>query len=234
MTCSSVCANRSCTAVEWSQIGLEDRLSLAKAVRSRIYGPGEILFRQGEENNGLFCFQSGLAGLRRSDGNGNSAILRLIRPGDVVGYPAFLGRRTHPNTAEILVPSKICFIEASQLRWVLKRNPGLTESLLQRVLADLDRTEINCASLLTAGLRGRLLHLLLSFYESYGERLAEGICAVELPVQRKDLAALLGAKPESVSRLISRLDEEGIVRFEGRRVTFPDLESLLTEVSSFS
>jgi CRP/FNR family transcriptional regulator len=220
--------------VEWNHIETEDRHLFSNAVRSRVYEPGETLFGQGEENRGVFCVRSGLAGLRRSDEHGNSAILRLARPGDLLGYPAFLGKKNHPNTAEVLTKSTICFIEASKLRWILARNPRLMESFVQRALTDLSRTEANCASLLTAGLRCRLFHLILIFYESHGAKLGEGNYAVDLPVQRKDLAALLGAKPESISRLISRLDEEGLVRFEGRRVAFSDLGSLTTAVASFN
>ncbi len=222
MTCGNRCTARSCKATEWNHIEFQDRQLLAKAIHSRVYEPGETLFRQGEENRGIFCVQSGLVGLRRSDDHGNSAFLRLFRPGEVAGYPAFLGRKNHPNTAEVLTRSTICLIEASQLRWILKRNFSLMESLLQT------------ASLMTAGLRCRLFQLLLIFYESYGAKLGEGSYAVDLPVQRKDLAALLGAKPESISRLISRLEGEGLLRFEGRRVAFSNLKSLATEVPAFN
>jgi CRP/FNR family transcriptional regulator len=101
-------------------------------------------------------------------------------------------------------------------------------------LADLNRTEANCAALLTAGLRCRLFHLLLIFCEHYGARLGESHYSIELPVQRKDLAALLGATPESISRLIHRLDQEGLVRFDGRQVAISNLHRLAAEVPEFN
>ncbi|MGO9983113.1 MAG: Crp/Fnr family transcriptional regulator [Rhodomicrobium sp.] len=203
-------------------------------MHSRTYEAGETLFLQGQENRGVFCVKSGLVGLRRTDENGNSAVLRLSLPGGVLGYPAFLGKKNHPNTGEVLTRSTVCFIEASQLRWIIQRNPELMESFIQRALTDLNRTEANCAALLTADLRCRLFHLLLIFYEHFGAKSAEGRYTVELPVQRKDLAALLGAKPESISRLINRLDREGCVRFEGRRVDFADLSNLAGEAAMFN
>ena len=206
----------------------------AKHAQTRAYGPGETLFLQGDENRGVFCIRSGFVGLRRSDEQGNSGLVRLCKPGDMVGYPAFLGRKAHPNTAEVLTRSIICFLEASHLRWMLKHDPDLMESFVQQALSDLNRTEANCAALLTSGLRCRLFHLLLMLYESHGRSLNEGGYSIELPVQRKDLAALLGATPESISRLINRLAREGFVHFTARHVLVSDLDRLAAEVPSFS
>jgi CRP-like cAMP-binding protein len=71
-------------------------------------------------------------------------------------------------------------------------------------------------------------------YESQGRSLNEGGYSIELPVQRKDLAALLGATPESISRLINRLAREGFVHFTARHVLVSDWDRLAAEIQSFN
>jgi CRP-like cAMP-binding protein len=228
------CTNYSDNFAEWNGARDRDGQLFWKPDYWRRYDPGETLFLQGDENRGVFYIQSGLVALRRSDAHGNFALVRLGQPGDELGYPAFLAQKCHPNTAEVLTQSKIGFIGASRLRWMLERDPCLKQSFLERALIDLSKTEANCAALLTTGLRCRLFHLLLTFFEIYGAHLSEGTYRLDLPVQRKDLAALLGAQPESLSRLIKTLDQEGLVRFEGRQVAFSDVNRLMSEAPAFN
>jgi len=193
----------------------------ARATRSRVFEPGQTFFLEGDECRGVYCIQSGLVGLRRSDEDGNSALLRLSQRGDILGYRALLGKGRHRNTAEVLTHCRACFIEASQLVGLIERNPALREGFLQRALADFNRTEDGCAALMTAGLRSRLLKLLQMLREGYGAESGDQGYQLDLPLQRKDIAALLGATPESISRLISKLGGEGLVKFKGRQVFFP-------------
>jgi CRP/FNR family transcriptional regulator len=195
----------------------------ARASHERVYEPGMNIFMQGDNCSGVYCIQSGLVGLRRSDDNGNSAMLRLSQNGDVLGYRAVIGKRQHRNTAEVLTRSRVCFIEAARLTMLLQRNPNLKEGFLQRALVDLTTTETNCAEQMTRGLQARFLHLLFRLYQNVEAQQDDREHVFDLPVQRKDIAALLGATPESISRIINRLEEQGLVRFVGRRVIFSNM-----------
>lgn len=194
-----------------------DRALLQQMMRPRVLEPGDTLYLQGDECDGIYCVQSGLIGLRQSDEEGDAALLRLCQSGELLGYRSLLTRSPHRNTAEVLTLSRVCFFEASQMLALIDRNKALSESFQQLALADLTRAESNCAVLLTAGLKRRLHQLLRMLYERYGQQVDEGEYLIELPIQRKDLAALLGATPESISRLIKEVGERGII-FNGRKV----------------
>jgi CRP/FNR family transcriptional regulator len=226
---SPICRSRgcSCKATEWAHIEDEkDRELFVRAVHERIYEPGQTIFMQGGDCSGVYCIRSGIVGVRRSDDFGNSAMLRLSQNGDVLGYRALIGKGRHRTTAEVLTPSRVCFIDAARLALLLQRNANLAESFLQRSLADLTATEANCANQMTACLKTRFLHLLFSFYQSRRTEPSDREQTFDLPIQRKDIAALLGTTPESVSRLINKLEERRLVRFVGRRVVFEDLKHL--------
>lgn len=218
MTCANRCETCGGAAGSWSRaIEPRERALLQQVIRARVFEPGDTLFLQGDECRGVYCVQSGLVGLRQSDEDGQTALLRLGQSGDVLGYRALLARAPHRTTAEVLTLSRVCFIEASQLLGLIERNPGLGECFQRLALADLTKAENNCAVLLTAGLKGRLYQLLRVLYASYGRQVGAADYLIDLPIQRKDLAALLGATPESISRLIKEVAERGIV-FNGRKV----------------
>ncbi|MEW5962441.1 MAG: helix-turn-helix domain-containing protein, partial [Pseudomonadota bacterium] len=87
-----------------------------------------------------------------------------------------------------------------------------------RALSELDQLEGDYADLLTKTLRSRLLTLLVSLQRQASARRNSDRSSFELPLPRREPAALLGATPESVSRMISRLNAEGAVRIAERRV----------------
>lgn len=101
------------------------------------------------------------------------------------------------------------------------------ERFLQHCFSDLDETETDHAKSMTLSLKARFLHVLLIFFERQGYRDDRDNFFVELPIQRVELASLIGARPESISRLVRSLETEGLLHFEKRRVRIRDMNAVL-------
>ncbi|MGD9668600.1 MAG: Crp/Fnr family transcriptional regulator [Hyphomicrobiaceae bacterium] len=219
------CSSR--LTAEW-QVLTEPELAIVDAAkRTRALEPGAILFRQGDDADGVYCMQSGLIGLRRVMQTGESVLLRLCTNGVTVGYRALLSKTPHRNSAEVLSPSVVCFIERTHVRRLLEANPKLGERFLQHCFGDLDETEGDHAKSMTLSLKARFLHLLLIFYERQGYRDETDNLFVDLPIQRVELASLIGARPESISRLVHSLEIDGLLHFDKRRVRIRDMDAVL-------
>jgi hypothetical protein len=89
-----------------------------------------------------------------------------------------------------------------------------------------------CAGLLTESLKIRFIKLLLRIGDMSPAPRADQPLLVEVPVQRKDLAALLGAAPGSLSRLLSDLEEEGLIVIDGRWIEFSGAARAMDFVAS--
>jgi CRP-like cAMP-binding protein len=224
------CASRQTT--EWQVLTGSELAMVDQSKRTRVLEPGAILFRQGDEADGVYCIQSGLIGLRRIMPTGDSALLRLCTTGVTVGYRALLSKAPHRNSAEALSPSVVCFIERSHVKRLLETHPQLGELFLQHCFCELDETEADYAKSMTLGLKARFLHVLLIFYERLGYQDEDDHYVVELPIQRLELASLVGARPESISRMVRSLEAEGLLQFDKRRVHFIDMEAVLREAGA--
>lgn len=214
---------------EWEALDETDLMAFSKGAQARFLEPGATLYLQGDECKGIYCVQTGLVGVRRVDAGGRSALLRLAHPGDILGYSSLLRQVDHLESAESLAPSKICFVGSWVVCPALRRSERLREAFLRRALTELDQLEGDYADLLTKTLRGRLLTLLVSLQRQASARRNADISSFELPLPRKELAALLGATPESVSRMIARLNTEGAVRIAERHVEIHDLRRALED-----
>ena len=115
-------------------------------------------------------------------------------------------------------------------RTVRQRNPALGHRFLGRAIKDLEEAEDKFLESVTLSVRARFAHLLLVLKDRYAKT-AEGDkeLVFELPLSRQDMAAMIGIRPETLSRTVRQFEEDGIAEFSGRTVRVPDVSSLLDE-----
>ncbi len=224
----AVCPMRATT--EWADLGTEELALLDQHKFDRDYRAGEVLFRQGERNNGVYCIHSGLVGLKRLDRDGNTVLVRMAHPGETVGYRSFLKQSDHILSAEVLVAGHVCRIERSIVSRLLATHPDLGLRFLRHSLEALADTEQRFVQSRTWPARARLLHTLLIFNERLGKPGQDGSSRLTLPVARRELAAIIGTTPEAISRLVRDLQNEGLAHFDGRAVEIPSVDELLNSL----
>jgi CRP/FNR family transcriptional regulator len=219
-------------ASEWCALSNDELAQLDSAKVQRTIEAGNTLFHQGDECDGIYCLKFGLVGIRRLDSAGNSSLLRLCGPGETIGYRSFLLKTEHRSTAEIMMPSIVCFIHRQTVRALLEQNPNLGLRFLDHNVKDAAEFEERHFESITFTVKYRLLNLLMVLYERFGRLDENGEPMLELPLSRQDIAALLGASPETISRSITKVQEEGLVQFKGRRVSLQNIEELTRQLTA--
>ena len=215
---------------EWCVLTDEELELLDQGKSCRQYLPGEVVFHEGDPCKGVHCIESGLVGVRKMDAGGNEVLLRINHPGDTLGYRSFLAEDNHNNSAEALEPSVFCFIEGSTVQSLLQLNPSLGLRFLSHAARDLDEAEEKVLQSSTLPVRARFAHLLLVLKDRYGLVGDNGEFELDLPLSRQDMAAMIGIRPESMSRTIRSLEEDNIAKFSGRRVHVRNVKDLLQEL----
>lgn len=215
---------------EWSSLDPENHHDLNKATRHQRYLPGEPVYHEGDAADALFCLHDGLVGIRKLGPEGESVLLRLVQPGQTFGFRALLTGTEHRAGAEALKPSLICSLQAGTARRMIDDSPLVARRFLEHMATDLAETEAKVLESAAAPARVRFMRLMLAVGERRSS-LGEGreVC-LDLPISRQDLAALLGIRPESMSRIIKALQKEGIAHFTGRRVRIPFMDRVAEEI----
>jgi CRP/FNR family transcriptional regulator len=215
---------------EWCVLEDDDLRVLDRARTSNTYRAGQVIFYQGNACLGLYCIEEGEVALRKADEAGHDAIVRLAHAGQTLGYRAYFAGTPYAATAEALTECRICFVDRAAVRQLLDRNPALGYRFLHRAAVELEESEESRLQVTTLSVRTRLAHLLLALKDRRGRALDNGELVIELPLARQDLAALLGARPETISRAIRALEDDGVAHFDGREVRIADLDALLDEL----
>lgn len=212
---------------EWHELPHEDLAVLCAMTVSRHFAAGQALFLQGEANTGLFCVQTGTVALRQLDESGNSVLLSLAYPGDVLGYRSLLANEDHKVSAEALGPCQTCKVARSTALQMIQRHPGLGLAFLRRSSREIERLQEALVRAAGPNNRARLLQVLAELLEHHGESQGGGVHCITLPVSRRDLASMIGTRHETLSRLMSRIEGEELARFSGRKVLIPNLAAFV-------
>ncbi len=196
------------------------------------YTPDEMVFSQGDACDGIYLICKGMAAVRKSSSEGKSVLMKLARPGDMLGYRPFLAGEPHRARAQFVKPGgRVCFLKSSVVRELLMRQPLFGLELLKCVSKELGEAEERFSHSVTKVLRNRFGHWLLLMKEPYGTSLDDGGLVLELPISRAEIAEMLGVRAESLSRAIHQMTEDGVVRFTGRKAWIDEPDRLIEELS---
>lgn len=220
---------------EWKSLGKTDIVTLNQAKTMNTYNPGQLIFLQGNQCMGLYSVYSGTVVVRRVNVHGNAVIVRLVEAGQTLGYRAFFSSNSfYTASAEATTRTQVCFLSRTNVDNLIRNNPSVALNFLRRLANDLNSAESFRLRFATLPVTGRVAQILLLLKRHHGTVDQNGNIIIDLPMARRDLANMIDARPESVSRAVTSLHKRGVATFTKRRVTITDLDDLIDEVETGS
>lgn len=210
---SCVVRNRAiCSALDNGEV-----LALGKIGRHHHLVPGQTLIWEGENSMVVANVIDGVLKLSTSLGDGREQIVGVVYPSDFIGRP-FGTHTQHSVTA--LTEAHVCTFSSADFDRFAREHPQLEHKLLERTLAELDRTR---RWLLLLG-RMTATEKLANFLIDLSERLVSPDCApagplntFDIPFGRQQIADILGLTIETVSRRLNDLKAQKIIAVPSRR-----------------
>lgn len=189
------------------ETSLERRATLLATVSKLSFEPGETIYQHDDENKSLYVLRQGLIKLLTYLSNGQSRIVRLHKPGSMIGLDGLMDSR-HGHTAVAIDKVEVFLVPHVELLRLKEEEPQLYASLLENWHAYLVYADTWITEFSTGKIRGRvarLVHFLARFDEDTGPQ------NVEL-LTTEEMSDILGVTPESVSRVVADFKREGILK----------------------
>ena len=208
----------------------EEMRALRPRVTSRRFERGELLFNEGDPCAGLFLVASGKIRIFKLSAAGREQVLAIEGPGSSFAeLPVFDGGN-YPASASALEDSEVLFISRKDFQNFCREHPEVALKVIAVVGARLRRLVGIIEQLSFTTVRQRLIALLVQMAAASRTATKDGI-QVELTKSHQDLAAELGTVRELVSRNLGRLQAEGFLEVDGRKIVVKDLAGLKREQS---
>ncbi len=197
---------------------------LADHAVPRHYKPGELVFAEGDACAGLYVVESGSVKIFKSSVGGREQILAMETPGHTVAeLPVFDGGK-YPASVAAVNPTTLLFVSKQDFYSLCLEHPKVALKVLRAVGRRLRALVGIIEELSFTTVRHRLVALLLRF--AHEGRQSGPAVEFTLPASNQELAAQIGTVRELVSRNLSRLQAEGLIRMEGRTVTVLNVKNL--------
>jgi len=186
----------------------------------------DAIFRTNQEMEGIYAVKSGAIKTSIANEDGQEQVLEFHFPGDMLGFDAF-NTGHHSCDAIALEDTLLCKIPVNVFDNLCERLPGLRKELRRQVGKEIAHNQRLLLSLGQQQTDERLANFLLLVSKHYQSR---GFSNKEfvLPMSRQDLSNYLGMAVETLSRIISRMTDDKIIKVERRMVIISDIKKLET------
>lgn len=197
----------------------------------RRYPRHTVLFVEGDPGNCLYVVRTGSVRVFRTAASGREKILDLFWPGDFFGEMALLEGSTRSASAETREETTLLLLDRDGFECLVAEYPPVLMHVSRTLSQRLRRANTQIEDLVFRDCRSRLARALLDLTVRAGGGRPDGPAA-DSRIAQHELASLLGMSRETVSRTLLRLQEQGMVRLEGRRVVVVNPSSLAALASA--
>ncbi len=202
-------------------IGAEGLARIDALVRSRRpVVRGDRLFRAGDALNAIYVARTGGFKTIGVSAGGEPQLIGFHLPGELIGLDA-LGDGSHRCEAVALGDSEVCEVPYARLSDIAAQVPGLHMQLMRVIGGSMGRDQDHMEILM----RRQAVERIALFLHGIGERFArigQSPHVFKLPMSREDIAHFLGLALETVSRGFTRLQDDGAIAVQGRRIEILD------------
>lgn len=184
----------------------EQLVLLNKRTVTKAYPRNTILVSEGDNTDQLFVILSGKVKVYLADEEGKEVILNIHGPGDYFGEIALLDEAPRSASVMTLEDSKLLVISKRDFQECLVQQPAIALTLLRDLSRRLRVLTDNVKSLALMDVYGRVARTLLSLATQ-----REGHLVIEQKLTQKDIANMVGASREMVSRIMKDLTAGGYI-----------------------
>lgn len=171
------------------------------------------LFNENEKADFFYYVINGNIKLSKISHDGKEIIIRIVHNNEIFAEAVLYGRNTYPVNAVSINKTYLLAISISGFKELCFTNQEFMLKLFITMSHQLRYFVDMVNDLTSADTTSRLLKYLYNLKEKTGSS------TITLPISKRDLAMLLGAAPETVSRIFTKLQNDGVISFNGKEIT---------------
>ncbi|OGA49002.1 MAG: hypothetical protein A3G24_26240 [Betaproteobacteria bacterium RIFCSPLOWO2_12_FULL_62_13] len=201
--------------------------AVLSCVQHRSYPRNSLIVRAGDETDALYIILSGRVKVLIPDDEGHEVILAMMGPHEFFGEMGLLDEQPRSASVESLEPCEMLRISKAGFTAFLKDNFDLAMLIIRNLVRRLRDADRKIESLALIDVYGRVARLLIDMAEEI-----DGRWVVQRAPPKQEIARMIGASREMVSRVIKDLHEKGLIRAEKRRIVLLNRQSMTGRSSS--
>lgn len=197
----------------------EELLKMADCKTSYTIKKGEPIFQEGEITKGVFCIKEGVCKLSKLSANGKDQIVKLVKPGELLGQRSMIIDEPANLSAIALEDMEVCFIPRTDVMGFFNNNNQFSMNMMKTICGDLKDADDHMVDMAQKTVKVRLAETLLYLEDTFGKN-EDG--SLHLQLTREELAGIIGTATESCIRLLSEFNKTGLIKITGKKIFIED------------
>ncbi len=200
----------------------QDQLKKIKKIAvQKEFVKGESIFSESDEANGFYIVARGRVKIYKVSLEGKEQILHIFGLGEPFGEAPVFSGGTFPASAQALEKCSLLFFPRDTFIRFISENIPIVLNILSLLSTRLRRFTVQIENLSLKEVPGRLAEYLLLLAAEQQNR-----DIIRLNISKGQLAGLLGTVPETLSRIFSRMNDNGLIEVKGRNIKILDTDGL--------
>lgn len=181
-----------------------------------------IIFNEGDKVEGLYIVKEGKVKVFSTEDEGKEKIIRLAADGEIIGHRGFGGNWKYPVSAQTYVKTEMTFIPIAVFNTVAKTNVEFTYQLMMFFAEELRLSEEKNALI---PVKNRIAKAILMNYKVFGSDENDPL-KLSYTISRKDYASKVNTTYETVIRVLSEFNKDGIIELQGKSIKIKNIDEL--------
>lgn len=181
---------------------------------------GESIIKQGTYSTNVVFLRKGIAKVHLS-GPHNEQIVKLVKAPTYLGLPTTFGVKINQYSVTAVSDVEVCFIDIAVFLNLLKENPGFSFEIILELCKNELESFHKCVNRTQKQTRGNIADMLLEFSDNIYQ--ADTFI---LPLNQLEMGNMCDTSRESISRILTEFDKDGIISVNGRTVEILNKKSL--------
>ncbi len=195
----------------FNQLSIDSQRQIEQLVDKRHVQRGTVVVSP-DNSDQLVIIEQGTARVYQLNSSGDEQVQRVLAVGEYVGETWLLGVKNVNSYVEMTTTGNICLLRRSDFAQLLRQQPQLTFKLLAGQAALIDELRQQTRLMGLPSIEERLTAYFQLLEKSQGRR------TINLPLKLKDLSSYLGTTPETLSRTLNKLEQQGLISRHRRQV----------------
>ena len=183
--------------------------SLATAVGKRRFKRGELIVEQGKKCDALYIILAGRARVVVTDKKAREVILATLQPGDHIGEMSLIDQESHSANVEAEMQTDALVLGGDDFNRCVNENSAMMQAVMRGLVRRLRSADRKIESLALMGVYSRVANVLLESGIPHPEK--ANIFVIREKISRQDIAKMVGASREMVSRVMKDFEEQAFI-----------------------
>jgi CRP/FNR family cyclic AMP-dependent transcriptional regulator len=203
----------------FTMITSDQGILLSGSVGKRRYKRGETIVEQGEHAHALILILAGRARVVMTDRQSREVILATLRPGDYSGEMSLIDNEPHSASVVAEIQTDALILGRSEFERCLNENTSIAQAVMRGLVLRLRQANEKIGSLALLNVYGRVAKVLMGYAVPEGDHQL----VIREKMSRQDIAKMVGASREMVSRVMRDFEEQGFIETgEGGFITLTE------------